>query len=82
MHGRDEKCIQGLVRKPEGKRQFGRPKLDGKIILEWIMEKLGGKMCNRLIWLRTGPMAICYEHCNESSGSIKGGEFIGQLNDY
>jgi hypothetical protein len=25
-YGRNEKCIQNLVRKPEGKRQIGRPK--------------------------------------------------------
>jgi hypothetical protein len=26
MHGRDEKCIQYLVGKPEGKRLLGRPR--------------------------------------------------------
>jgi hypothetical protein len=28
-----------LVEKPEGKRLFGRNGLDGRIILEWILEK-------------------------------------------
>jgi len=27
MHGRDEKCIYYLVRKPEWKRLLGRPRL-------------------------------------------------------
>jgi hypothetical protein len=26
MHGRDEKCIQNLGGKPEGKRPLGRPR--------------------------------------------------------
>jgi len=26
--------------------------VDGKIMLEWILEKLGGKMWTGLIWLR------------------------------
>jgi len=26
MHRRHEKCIKNLVRKPEGKRQLGRPR--------------------------------------------------------
>jgi hypothetical protein len=29
-----------------------------------------------------GPVAVPCEHCNEPSGSIKGGEFLDQLNDY
>jgi len=28
------------------------------------------------------PVVGCYEHCNESSGSIKGGEFSDWLSDY
>jgi hypothetical protein len=27
--------------------------VDGKIILEWILEKLGGDLWTRFIWLRT-----------------------------
>jgi hypothetical protein len=39
MHGRDEKCIQNFHRKPEGKRTLGRLRVDGRIILEWIIRK-------------------------------------------
>jgi hypothetical protein len=42
--------------------------VDGRIILEWILVKLGGKVWTGCIWLwiRTS------EHCNQPSGSIKG----------
>jgi hypothetical protein len=39
MHGRCERCYKTLVGKPEGKRPLGRPSIDGRIILEWILEK-------------------------------------------
>jgi hypothetical protein len=32
-----------LVRKPEGKRRLRELCVDGKIILEWILGKQGGK---------------------------------------
>jgi hypothetical protein len=39
MHGRDEKCIQYLVGKPEGKRPLEHLGVDGKIILEQVLGK-------------------------------------------
>jgi hypothetical protein len=42
-----------LVRKPEGKRPLGLS-IDGRIILEWILEKQSGKVCTGFIWLRKG----------------------------
>jgi hypothetical protein len=36
MLGRDEKRIQYFLGKPEGRKPFGRPRRDGKIILKWI----------------------------------------------
>jgi hypothetical protein len=38
-----------LVRKPEGKRSLGRPRLSGRIILRWMVVVWTG-----LIWLRIG----------------------------
>jgi hypothetical protein len=32
-------CTEILVGKHEGKRPLGRPDIDGKIILEWILGK-------------------------------------------
>jgi hypothetical protein len=38
-HGRDEKNVYRiLVGEPEGKRLLGRPKLDGRIILKWMLK--------------------------------------------
>ena len=31
-----------LVGKPEGKRPLGRPRVDGRIILKWILKKWEG----------------------------------------
>jgi hypothetical protein len=33
---------RGLVGKPEGKKPFGKPKVDGKIILKWTFRKWDG----------------------------------------
>jgi hypothetical protein len=49
--GRGEYRI--LVGKPEGKRQFGDPGVDGRTILRWILKKWA-VLQTRLIWLRIG----------------------------
>lgn len=41
-----------LVRKPEGKRLFGRPKHRDKISIEMISKKQDGMACVVFIWLR------------------------------
>jgi hypothetical protein len=43
-----------LVGKQGGKRQLGRPRLGGWIILGCILERWDGVMCTGLIWLRIG----------------------------
>jgi hypothetical protein len=43
-----------LVGKPEGKRPLGRPRLDGRIILEWICKKWDVGVRTGLDWLRIG----------------------------
>jgi hypothetical protein len=35
-------AYRALVGKPEGKRPLGKPGVDGRIILKWIFERLGG----------------------------------------
>jgi hypothetical protein len=42
-----------LFRKPEG-RPLGRPTHRWKIILEWILGKLVGKVWTGVIWLKIG----------------------------
>ena len=39
MQGGQERCVPGLVGKPEGKTLLEDPDLDGRIILKWIFNK-------------------------------------------
>jgi hypothetical protein len=39
MYRRQERCIQGFVGRPEGKRPLGRPRPNGRITLKWILKK-------------------------------------------
>jgi hypothetical protein len=55
--------------------------IDGRI-LEWVLEKYGGRLCTGTVWLRIGTSGVSLEHGNGPSGSIKGWEFLEQLNDY
>ena len=44
-----------LVGKPEGKRPLGRPRrIDGRIILRWILRKWEGVVGTGWSWLRIG----------------------------
>jgi hypothetical protein len=44
MHGRQERCIMGLVGRPEGKRPLGRPRHKGKDTIKMELQdvRLGG----------------------------------------
>ena len=50
----EQKCVQGFGERPEGKRPLGRLGVDVRIILKLILQRLDGKACNELIWLRIG----------------------------
>jgi hypothetical protein len=41
-----------IVRKPEGERPLKNLGVDGRILLEWILGKQGGKVWTGHIWLR------------------------------
>jgi hypothetical protein len=43
-----------LVGKPEGKRPWEDPDVDGRIILRWMFRKLEGVMGTGWSWLRIG----------------------------
>jgi len=53
-HVGDEKCIQNLVRRSEGKNYLEDLGVDEKIISEGMLEKEGGKVWTGCIWLRKG----------------------------
>jgi hypothetical protein len=51
-YGERRGAYRALVGKPEGRRPLGSPGVDGRIILKWIFERLGGGAQTGLIWLR------------------------------
>jgi hypothetical protein len=51
MHGKDEKCIQVVVRKPKVINYIGDLGIDGNIIIKRILKKQDVKMWNRFKWL-------------------------------
>ena len=40
----EERCVQGFGVEYEGKRQLGKPRLDERKILRWMLRKLDGGM--------------------------------------
>jgi hypothetical protein len=59
----------------KGRDHLEELSVDGKIILEWILDRVRG--CGLEVFgLGQAAVAGCSEHGNEPSGSIKGGEFL------
>jgi hypothetical protein len=63
---------QGNLRERD---QWGDPGIDGRIILRWILRKWDVGVWTGLGWLRIDVVGTC-ECINETSGSIKCGEFL------
>jgi hypothetical protein len=55
----------------KGRENFQDISAESTIILKWIFKKYFGRMCTRLIWLRTRTVVGSCEHDNKLSGSIK-----------
>jgi hypothetical protein len=72
-HGRDMKYIKILVGKPEGKRPFGRLRRRWKDNIRMGLRAVGWEGEDRMNL--TQDREQC-EHDNESSGSIKSGNFV------
>jgi hypothetical protein len=53
-HEENRNAYRVLVGKPEGKRPLGRPRLCGRIILTWILERYNEVVWTGLIWLTVG----------------------------
>jgi hypothetical protein len=64
------------VESPKGRDHSEDQSINGRIILEWILEILGGKLCTRFIWLSKQTSGGSCEHGNEPSGYIKGRELL------
>jgi hypothetical protein len=41
-HVWERKVFRVLIEKPEGKRLLGRPRRDGRMVLEWMLWRLTG----------------------------------------
>jgi hypothetical protein len=76
MYGKDEKCIQNSDQNLKWEDNLEDPEVDGRIILEWILEKRSVRMWTGFIWVKVATSGGLLEYSNEPSGSIKGGEFI------
>jgi hypothetical protein len=73
-HGKDEKCIKNFGHKSEGKRLcLGNLGIGGMMTLKWVIKVTGWEYGLESSVSKRGPAAVCYEHGNEPSGSIKRG---------
>jgi hypothetical protein len=65
-----------LMWNPRVRDHLEDPCIDGSIILRWIFREGDEGAWTRLIWLRIRKVTGTCKCGNESSGSIKCGEFI------
>jgi hypothetical protein len=73
-----------LVWKLEGRFHSKYINVQGGIILEFVLGKLGGNVWTIFLYSSgsgQGPVAGSCEQGNENSGSVMGGEFLDQLSD-
>jgi hypothetical protein len=54
MHERGENAYKVLFRNPKGRDCLEDLGIDGKVMLEWILGKWGGKVWTGFIWLGIG----------------------------
>jgi hypothetical protein len=53
-HGKEEECIQALVRTPEGRIPLGRPERRWEDNIKMDLKETDGVVWAGLIWLRIG----------------------------
>jgi hypothetical protein len=74
--GQMRNAYKRFLGKPEGKIAVGKPTVDGRIILEWILGNRVGSCGLGSSGSGQGQVAGCCEHGKEPSGSIKSDEFL------
>jgi hypothetical protein len=67
---------ESLSENLKGREHFENQGLGERIIPEWILGNTVGKCALNSSGSGYGPVAGCYEHGNEPSDSMKGGEFL------
>jgi hypothetical protein len=71
-YGRQEKCIQSFVGRPEGNKSFGRPGRIWQIYIKvYLSEKLDGGHRLGSSSLEKRQMTCCCEYGNELKDFIK-----------
>jgi hypothetical protein len=58
--GAIKKAHRVLVGKPERRRQLRRPSAYGRIILKWLLKKLGGRVWTGFVWFRAENLGELY----------------------
>ena len=67
---------RALVGRSEGWNHLEDLGVDGSMILKWVFKNWGGGVDWIGLAQKRGRVAGCCECCNESSGSVKCGEFL------
>jgi hypothetical protein len=75
MYGGEEKCIQGVSGKAEGKRPLGRAahRWEGNTNMD---RRWDGRVWTASFWLRIGTSGGLFKFSNDSLVSIKSGNFL------
>jgi len=74
----EEKCLQLLVDKPEGKRRHGRHWRRWEDNVNLDLQKAECGALTGSMWLMMGEVAVTCEYTDEHSGSIKGRKCLDQ----
>ena len=80
VHGRDEKCIPRISKKPELTVELETLMFTKKIILKGFIKTYGGKVGKGFTWIKTWISDSTGEDGSQTSSSMKG-EGLGLKSD-
>jgi hypothetical protein len=70
-------CTKFWAENLKGRDHWEGVGVDGKIILEWILERnMVGSPCTGFIWLGKGVIGRLCEYSNKPRYFVKGGEYL------